>query len=197
MIELPSLVTGRLAITLLQPAAAESAAAYAVANRVYIAPWSPRRGNDYYSLDHWTGHAARSLDEWCSGRSARFILSLACDPARLVIGECNFADVARGYFESCYLRFRLHHLHTGRGLMTEALAALLGFVFREMRIHRVSATHLLENVRSARLLRRLGFREEDLAPAYLFIDGPWRDHVLTSPVNPAPDFIPAAAGEPA
>jgi [ribosomal protein S5]-alanine N-acetyltransferase len=194
--ELPSLVTERLAITLLQPAAAEPAAAYAAANRAYVAPWSPRRGDDYYSHDFWAVHAEQSLEEWRSGRSARFVLSLASDPA-CVIGECNLTEIARGYFESCYLGFSLHHRHTGRGLMTEALSALLAFAFQEMRLHRVSANYLPDNLRSERLLRRLGFRKEGLAPAYLFINGAWRDHVLTSLANPDPGFLPALAGRPA
>jgi ribosomal-protein-alanine N-acetyltransferase len=42
-----------------------------------------------------------------------------------------------------------------------------------------------ENERSRRLLERLGFVEEGLARNYLFIDGAWRDHVLTSLTHPA------------
>jgi ribosomal-protein-alanine N-acetyltransferase len=44
-------------------------------------------------------------------------------------------------------------------------------------------------VRSARHLDRLGFVREGLAKDYLFIDGAWRDHVLTALVNP--QFNPA------
>jgi hypothetical protein len=37
------------------------------------------------------------------------------------------------------------------------------------------------------LLERLGFASEGLAKDYLFIDGAWRDHVLTARLNPAFD----------
>jgi len=43
------------------------------------------------------------------------------------------------------------------------------------------------NARSGRLLERLGFVNEGLAKDYLFIDGAWRDHVLTARLNPAFD----------
>ena len=49
-----------------------------------------------------------------------------------------------------------------------------------LRLHRVQANHLPENQRSARLLQRLGFRVEGLAREYLYINGAWRDHVLTA-----------------
>jgi ribosomal-protein-alanine N-acetyltransferase len=51
------------------------------------------------------------------------------------------------------------------------------------------ANYRPENYRSARLLQRLGFRREGLAADYLFIDGAWRDHILTALVNPR--FDPA------
>jgi ribosomal-protein-alanine N-acetyltransferase len=46
------------------------------------------------------------------------------------------------------------------------------------------ANYRPENERSARVLERLGFEREGLAREYLFIDGAWRDHVLTSLLNP-------------
>jgi ribosomal-protein-alanine N-acetyltransferase len=47
------------------------------------------------------------------------------------------------------------------------------------------ANYRPENERSGILLERLGFVREGLAKDYLFIDGQWRDHVLTSLTNPA------------
>jgi ribosomal-protein-alanine N-acetyltransferase len=68
--------------------------------------------------------------------------------------------------------------------MAEALRATNEFVFREMRLHRIMANYRPENVRSGKLLERLGFVREGLAKDYLFIDGAWRDHILTALVNP-------------
>jgi len=56
----------------------------------------------------------------------------------------------------------------------------------------VQANARPENARSLRLLDRLGFEREGYARQYLFIDGAWRDHVLTAlrapdwPVDRAP-----------
>ena len=78
--------------------------------------------------------------------------------------------------------------------MAEALRATNAFAFRELRLHRIMANYRPENERSGRLLERLGFVREGVAKDYLFIDGAWRDHVLTALVNPAfdPAWIEAA-----
>jgi ribosomal-protein-alanine N-acetyltransferase len=55
-------------------------------------------------------------------------------------------------------------------------------------LHRVQAAFRPENLRSGRVLERLGFRSEGVAPDYLYIDGAWRDHVVTSLRNP--EFVP-------
>mgnify|MGYP003420292857 FL=1 len=65
--------------------------------------------------------------------------------------------------------------------MREALAAALADVFGpRVALHRVQANARPENTRSLLLLARLGFVVEGVAEEYLFIDGAWRDHVLTA-----------------
>jgi len=90
--------------------------------------------------------------------------------------------------------YQIAQAHEGRGLMTEALRASNRFVFEGLRLHRIMANYRPENERSGRLLERLGFAREGVAKDYLFIDGAWRDHVLTALVNPAfdPAWIEAA-----
>jgi ribosomal-protein-alanine N-acetyltransferase len=77
--------------------------------------------------------------------------------------------------------------YEGRGFMSEALRGCNAFVFGTLRMHRIMANFRPENDRSRALLQRLGFTEEGFAKDYLFIDGGWRDHVLTALVNPAYD----------
>ena len=88
--------------------------------------------------------------------------------------------------------------HTGRGLMNEALSALLDEAFSPaINLHRVQAAIRPENAASLRVVQRLGFREEGLARDYLYIDGAWRDHLLFAVTNPGfirPESWPRAVG---
>ena len=59
--------------------------------------------------------------------------------------------------------------------------------FSALRLHRIHASYIPGNERSGGLLARLGFVREGLARNYLFINGAWRDHVLTALLNPAFD----------
>lgn len=68
--------------------------------------------------------------------------------------------------------------------MTEIVELSVNHVFQTLDLHRVMANYVPENVRSARVLEKLGFEQEELARSYLKIGGQWCDHVLTSKINP-------------
>jgi aminoglycoside 6'-N-acetyltransferase len=75
------------------------------------------------------------------------------------------------------LGFTLAADRQGRGYATEAVQALLSHLF-EQGLRRVSAECDARNVRSARLLQRVGFQHEGYRPAYTWIKGEWVDDVL-------------------
>jgi ribosomal-protein-alanine N-acetyltransferase len=111
-----------------------------------------------------------------------------------IVGRVNFTQIVRGPFQSCMLGYAIDAECQGQGLMYEALQAALEHAFVVLRLHRVQANHLPENQRSARLLQRLGFRVEGLAREYLYINGAWRDHVLTALTYPQFDARIYSAG---
>ena len=109
-----------------------------------------------------------------------------------VVGVINLSQIVRGGFQAGIVGYSLDAGEQGRGLMCEGLLALIEYAFLDLGLHRVMANYRPENERSARVLERLGFEREGYAKEYLYIDGAWRDHVLTSLVRPA-DGIPLAA----
>ncbi len=149
--------------------------------------WSPPPPAAGFGVDHWARQLPAYEREFEAGTTARWVILEPAPGEAVVIGTCNYTQIVRGPFRACVLGYQLGRRHEGKGLMHEALAATLAYAFGELRLHRVMANYRPENVRSGRVLERLGFVKEGYAREYLFIDGAWRDHVLTSKTNPAFD----------
>jgi ribosomal-protein-alanine N-acetyltransferase len=77
----------------------------------------------------------------------------------LVIGECCLWNFD-GCFKCAEIGYELHSDHWNRGIMTEALTAVLRYGFDEMGLHRIEACPLVTNEGSRRLLVKLGFKPE-------------------------------------
>jgi ribosomal-protein-alanine N-acetyltransferase len=102
-----------------------------------------------------------------------------------VIGRINFSEIVRGPMQGCFLGYAVDSAYEGRGYMSEALRAAIGWAFVELGLHRVQASYRPENERSGRILQRLGFVREGFARNLLFIDGAWRDHIVTALCAPS------------
>jgi ribosomal-protein-alanine N-acetyltransferase len=192
---LPEIRTARLCVRLARPGMEGAIAQFLGENFAgHFDRWSPPAGKGYFSAAFWAEKLRMAVEEFHRDRSVRFVLQLRDDDrgppiAAPVIGTCNYTNVVRGPFQACTLGYQVALAQQGQGLMAEALRATNAYMFGERRLHRIMANYRPENYRSARLLQRLGFRREGIAADYLYIDGAWRDHVMTSLVNP--DFDPA------
>jgi ribosomal-protein-alanine N-acetyltransferase len=62
--------------------------------------------------------------------------------------------------------------------MTEALRAVIHNGFERMGLNRIDALVYVENVRSTRLMKRLGFKQEGLLRDYFYLDEKFHDHYL-------------------
>lgn len=174
-----TLKTPRLTLRTMAPTHAAGLAAFFRRNEARLRPWDPPRPKGILEVPFWEAEGARAAADQRDGAVVRWLLFGQDVPDRIV-GRINYTQIVRGPFQSCMLGYAIDGEFEGRGLMHEALQVTLRHVFESLRLHRVQANHLPENLRSARLLQRLGFRVEGRAHAYLFINGAWRDHVLTA-----------------
>ncbi|XXF78486.1 GNAT family N-acetyltransferase [Myxococcaceae bacterium GXIMD 01537] len=182
------LTTPRLHLALLPPDAAERVRAYQEVNLEHLAPFSPARPANYLTRTFWRTRLAQDREDWRNDAGLRLYLLPRSEPLALapIIGTASLTNIRRGPLQAADLGYGLDARHQGQGLMTEALRAVCAHAFDAMSLHRVQANHLPENLRSAAVLRRLGFVVEGYARDYLLIDGRWRDHVLTSLLAPRP-----------
>ncbi len=182
------LSTPRLHLALLPPDAAARVLAYQQANAEHLAPYSPSRPDSFFTLTYWRTRLAQDREEYRHDLSLRLFLLPREGPLALapVIGSVSFTNIRRGPLQAADLGYGLDHRHQNQGLMTEALRAACAHALGAMGLHRIQANHLPENLKSAAVLRRLGFVVEGYARDFLLINGRWRDHVLTSLVASEP-----------
>ena len=186
---LPEIRTARLDIRLARPGMEAPMARFLRDNfDGHLDRWSPPAAPGFFTESFWRERLEIAVEEFHAGRAARFVLQQG-PPEGPILGTCNYTNIVRGPFLACYLGYQVARDREGSGLMAEALGATNEFMFNVMRVHRIMANYRPENARSARLLERLGFAKEGLARNYLFIDGAWRDHVLTALTHPT--FDPA------
>jgi RimJ/RimL family protein N-acetyltransferase len=76
------------------------------------------------------------------------------------------------------LGYMFHPDWHGHGYATEAAAALVGLAFGKLGVHRVMAHLDARNVRSARVLERLGMRREAHLVQNEWVKGEWTDDVV-------------------
>jgi ribosomal-protein-alanine N-acetyltransferase len=183
--DVPVIETERLVLTIGAPESAGRYATFVVENEEHLGRWEPPRPDGYFTEAYWYRRLERNRDELARDVSLRLAMFRRADPDGPVLGHVNFSQIVRGGAQSCFLGYSLDRRCVGRGMMTEALAAAIPFVFDQIKLHRIQANYVPTNERSGRVLRRLGFVVEGYARDYLFIGGAWRDHVLTSRTNPS------------
>ncbi len=151
-------------------------------NEEHLAPWDPKKPDDFYTLDYWANKGKAAKEEFENETSVRFNLFLK--DSNDLIGMVNFTTLERGPFQNCRVGYKLGEKFQGYGYMREALSAGLEYLFNELNFHRVEANYIPQNLRSGNVLKALGFEEHGIAKNYLMIAGKWQDHVLTSKLNP-------------
>jgi ribosomal-protein-alanine N-acetyltransferase len=171
------------------PEDAQATVDYMLRNRERFAPTDPPKPPEFFTSAHFAKYGNDAQAQLQAQTAFRFNVFLRAESAEEkswpMIASVNFTQVFLGPFRSCSLGYAIDGAHEGQGLMHECVAAAIDWVFSQARLHRVQAAYLTDNARSASLLKRLGFEIIGTAPNYLFINGAWRDHVLTQRTNPA------------
>jgi ribosomal-protein-alanine N-acetyltransferase len=176
-----TLPTARLIVRTVRSEDAAQLLAYHERNREHLRPWEPDPPPHFFSLPYWDRFAAGS-DEGIGSRM-RFV---AREPdSEPIVASVNLQSIEHGVFSGAVLGYSVDAAYEGRGYGREAVAAIVDFAFGTLRLHRLEANYQPTNERSGKLLRALGFVVEGYARDYLFLNGAWRDHVLTSRTNPA------------
>ena len=106
-----------------------------------------------------------------------FQLALVLKSDNTLIGNCGIRRKSGNDWEAD-LGYELSPQHWGNGYATEAARALVDFGFRELDLSRISSWCIADNTPSARVLERLGFRQEGRLRRNEYFKGRWWDTLL-------------------
>jgi [ribosomal protein S5]-alanine N-acetyltransferase len=175
--------TERLILRLPTPDDAGEIAAYYRQNREHLQPWSPRWPPDVLTEEFWREQVPLRQADHAEGTAVALFLFEKRAPTR-VIGNLSLTQIVRGAAERCTIGYGLAAHAQGQGFMVEAVRGAVQYAFQDLRLHRVTASYLPRNRRSAQVLQRAGFQVEGYARDYLRIDGRWEDHLMAAITNP-------------
>ncbi len=96
------------------------------------------------------------------------------------VGTCGMDAGYAPEHARAELGYVLSREHWGRGLMPEAVRAVIRFGFGRMGLNRVQARCIAENVASARVMEKAGMAYEGTLRESEFIKGAYRDMKLYS-----------------
>jgi RimJ/RimL family protein N-acetyltransferase len=91
---------------------------------------------------------------------------------RAVLGDCAF-HVMKNDERQAYIGITLARSYWGMGFGEEASRCLIGYLFSELKLHRLVAECDVENTASLTLLERLGFRREAHLIENIWFKGAW------------------------
>jgi [ribosomal protein S5]-alanine N-acetyltransferase len=151
-------------------------AALRSASRAFLEPWEPRWAPDELSRAAWRQRLSRYVEDHASGTALPFFIFENATGA--LIGGITLGNIRYGVAQTGQIGYWIGERYAGRGLMLDALALLVAHAFEVLRLHRIEAACIPDNLRSLRLLEKAGFQREGLLRSYLRINGMWQDHYL-------------------
>jgi len=109
-------------------------------------------------------------------------ISLKSDPK--LIGTITFWNVQKGHYRA-EIGYALHTQFQGRGIMQEAISAVLDYGFNILGLHSVEANVNPNNAASINLLERNGFVREAYHRENYYYNGHFLDSAIYSLINPS------------
>jgi ribosomal-protein-alanine N-acetyltransferase len=160
----PTLTTNRLHLRQIKPEDAEA----------LFAILSDQRVTEFYGHEpHQSLNDTRELIRQIQARYERreaLRWGITFRGEDRLIGSCSLHHVDAGSHRA-ETGYELHHTFWSKGIMTEAMSAILTYGFTDLELHRIEAIIDIANDRSKILLLKLGFTYEgNLRQRYFFRD---------------------------
>jgi ribosomal-protein-alanine N-acetyltransferase len=144
-------------------------------SRYFLVPWEPTWPPDALTEAAYVRRIRRLATEWKTDEGYSF--HVFQKERGCLVGGIGLTQVKRGVAQTATLGYWVGEPYQRRGYTTEAVKLIVRFGFQQLKLHRIEAACLPENIASRRVLEKAGFVREGYARLYLRIAGDWRDHL--------------------
>jgi ribosomal-protein-alanine N-acetyltransferase len=145
-------------------------------SRAFLVPWEPTWPADDLTRGAFRRRLKRYAEDLRNDLAYAFLIFRSEDNA--LVGGLTLANIRRGVAQAGSIGYWTGAPFARKGHMTAAMRALVPFCFSTLRLHRLEAACIPDNIASVRLLDKTGFQREGYARSYLCINGVWQDHLL-------------------
>lgn len=174
----------RLIIQSLDPSHVNLVLAFLNKNKTFFKAFQPTPDKDYYSETYQQKRLQSDVERWNNKTKYAFYLFHHRDHERgQILGTVTLSNVVRGPLQSCFLGYKVDEQVQGKGIATEGIAHVIQFAFEQLKLHRIEANIMPDNLASIRVVEKLGFRKEGFSEKYLKINGKWEDHLRFALIN--------------
>lgn len=163
----------RVDVRVLTPEDAEDMLDYYVRNKEYLKPFEPTREEKFFTLENQYNALIESYKQFLNGTN----INMGIYKDKNIIGKVKISCIVVGAFKSAIVGYSIDEKEQGNGYMKEALKLVLNYAFKEMDLHRIEASTLIDNIKSQNVLLGCGFKKLGINEKYLYINGKWRDHI--------------------
>lgn len=167
-------------LSLASPEKAQEYLQYYMENKEFLKPFEPSRSAEFYTLEGQKKALDECFKQYMNGQAINFGVYFEGK----LIGKVQLSNLVYGGFRSAYLGYALHRDYEGKGLMKDALQAVIRYAKDELLLHRLEASTLIFNERSQNVLKKLGFSLVGKNEKYLYINGKWQDHYTFALILP-------------
>ncbi len=148
------------------------------ASQSFLQPWEPLWDEQVLAPSGFTRFNNYHRDGWRDGHLRGFLIFH--NESDDLLGGITLSNIRYGVNMSASIGYWIGAPHVRKGYMQEALILAMDYAFLSLRLNRVEASCMPDNLPSSRLLLKSGFAIEGEARAYLHINGVWEDHLMFS-----------------
>ncbi len=145
-------------------------------SREYLEPWEPKWSKNALSKNDFRRRISRYEHDIRFEKNIPFYIFTLQE--KKLIGGVSISNISRGISQSCSIGYWIGERYAGNGYMTESVSVVVDCIFNVLKLHRIEAACIPQNIASKSVLNKVGFTEEGFAREYLQINGIWKDHIL-------------------